>query len=213
MSRLTPVVAPRLPAATVEYDQRFIDQFTNALRLYFNQLDSQSGALIGSLGGQFINAPHGAFQSNANQTVATINTPTLIALEVTDFSNGVYRTIGDGIHVQQSGIYNLQYSVQVTNTDTQAHDFAIWLRKNGADIAMTNSVFSILGTHGGQPGYFVGACNFYVELLAGEYVELWWSTNSTQVSLQTLPAITTPFIAPGAPSAVCTLSFVSSLAK
>jgi len=32
------VVAPRLPAATQEYDPMFINQLTNVLRLYFNQL-------------------------------------------------------------------------------------------------------------------------------------------------------------------------------
>ena len=34
------VVAPRLPAATQEYDPALINQLTNVLRLYFNQLDN-----------------------------------------------------------------------------------------------------------------------------------------------------------------------------
>lgn len=34
------VVAPRLPAATQEYDAKYINQLTNVLRLYFNQLDN-----------------------------------------------------------------------------------------------------------------------------------------------------------------------------
>ena len=34
------VTAPRLPAAPVEYDQRFMDQLLSILRLYFNQLDN-----------------------------------------------------------------------------------------------------------------------------------------------------------------------------
>jgi hypothetical protein len=43
-------VAPRLPAAPVEYDQRFIDQLTNILRLYFAQLDNPSPMLVSSQG-------------------------------------------------------------------------------------------------------------------------------------------------------------------
>lgn len=35
-------IAPRLPAAPVEYDQRFMDQLLGILRLYFNQLDNPS---------------------------------------------------------------------------------------------------------------------------------------------------------------------------
>jgi hypothetical protein len=42
--------APRLPAAPVEYDQRFMDQLTNILRLYFTQLDNASPMLAASQG-------------------------------------------------------------------------------------------------------------------------------------------------------------------
>jgi len=43
-------IAPRLPAAPVEYEQRFIDQLTNILRLYFVQLDNPSPMLVSSQG-------------------------------------------------------------------------------------------------------------------------------------------------------------------
>lgn len=208
---LIPSKAPRLLAAPVEYLQRFVDDLTNALRLYFNQIDTIMQLVLGTRGGQYINNPYGAYQSNVSQTVATINTPTLIAFDVVDFENGMHRNVGNGLHVEQSGLYNVQFSLQVTNTDTQAHDAAVWLRKNGVDYPFSNSVFTISGTHGGQPGYHVVAANFYISMLADDYVELWWSTNSTQVILNALPAITTPFITPGAPSAVCTITFVSSL--
>jgi len=34
------VVAPRLPAATQQYEENYINQLNNVLRLYFNQLDN-----------------------------------------------------------------------------------------------------------------------------------------------------------------------------
>ena len=34
------VIAPRLPAATPQYDPALINQITNVLRIYFNQLDN-----------------------------------------------------------------------------------------------------------------------------------------------------------------------------
>jgi len=40
--------APRLPAAPVEYNQQFMDQFTNILRLYFTQIDNPSPMLAAS---------------------------------------------------------------------------------------------------------------------------------------------------------------------
>jgi hypothetical protein len=41
-------VAPRLPAAPVEYSQQFMDQLTNILRLYFTQVDNPSPILAAS---------------------------------------------------------------------------------------------------------------------------------------------------------------------
>jgi hypothetical protein len=43
-------IAPRLLAAPVEYDQRFMDDFANILRLYFNQLDNASPMAAASQG-------------------------------------------------------------------------------------------------------------------------------------------------------------------
>jgi hypothetical protein len=47
---LNRVVAPRLPAATQQYDERYINQLNNVLRLYFNQLDNILGQLSTSGG-------------------------------------------------------------------------------------------------------------------------------------------------------------------
>lgn len=42
------VVAPRLPNATKEYDEQYINNLTNILRLYFNQIDKILGQLMTS---------------------------------------------------------------------------------------------------------------------------------------------------------------------
>jgi hypothetical protein len=42
------VTQPRLPAAPVEYDARYMEQLINVLRLYFSQLDNASPAIFAS---------------------------------------------------------------------------------------------------------------------------------------------------------------------
>ena len=39
-------VAPNLPVATNDYERRYQDQFSNALRLYFRQVDNSNEQLI-----------------------------------------------------------------------------------------------------------------------------------------------------------------------
>ena len=82
--RLPNPVAPRLPAATTQYEQRFQDQFTSILRLYFNQLDSVNSVLLGELGGRFFNNPYASVQRTTDFNWAAANTPALITCNQND---------------------------------------------------------------------------------------------------------------------------------
>jgi hypothetical protein len=49
--------APNLPIAPVEYSQQYVDQLTNAFRLYFGQIDNTTQALITPDSGTTANRP------------------------------------------------------------------------------------------------------------------------------------------------------------
>jgi hypothetical protein len=112
--------------------------------------------------------------------------------------------------VVNSGIYNLQWSGQFENADTQLHDASVWIRVNGTDVVGSNGLISVPNKHGGVNGHTIAAWNYFVQLDAGDYVELWWSTDDAQVSLQYYAAGTSP-TRPTTASVIATLSFVSAL--
>lgn len=211
MAKLNLSRPPRLPTAPADYEPQFHNQHSDVLRLYFNQLDNAVNNLLRPRGGQFLSFPFGSFLATASQSVAAINTPQHLALDTTDIASGMSLVVGDGVHVETSGVYNIQFSAQLTNYDTQAFEVDIWIRKNGVDAPYTASVVTVPSTHGGQPGYYVLAANFYLQLLAEDYFEFWWSSNSLLTQVQTLPPITTPFASPGSPGFACTVTFVSEL--
>jgi hypothetical protein len=208
INRYRPVVQPRLPAAPNEYTPEFIEQYSNILRLYFNQLDNLTGALLGESGGRFIRFPYGAFSSDQDQT-ATANTATLMTLNTTDFANEVSIATSK-ITVANSGIYNLQFSTQFENSDTQLHDTYIWLRQNGTDIPGSTGFVSIPNKHGGTNGHIIVGWNYFINMAASDYVEIYWSPTNAGVSIQHLAASGTP-TKPSTQSVVATLSFVSAL--
>ena len=80
---------PLLPIAPVEYGQRYQDQYSNALRLYFNQLSGIFSTELGPLGGRFLNNPYGSFYDTTDQTAASTTTAYAITYNTTDLSNGV----------------------------------------------------------------------------------------------------------------------------
>ena len=45
---IRPTVAPNLPIGPVTYSQQFMDQYSNVLRLYFNQIDNFTTGLTAS---------------------------------------------------------------------------------------------------------------------------------------------------------------------
>ena len=211
MALLTQVAPPRLPSAPFEYERRFHDQHSDVLRLYFNQLGSNVNTLIGLRGGQYLNFPYAAIQRTTDKTF-TANTATQITFDTNDFLNGCTNDGTDGIHVEQSGIYNYQFSVQLKNTDTQIHSAYIWLRINNVDVTGTGSKFDVIASHGGTPGFVIAACNFYVQLEANDTIEMWAAATDVAVTFDATAAQTSPFPMPSIPSVVATLSFVSALA-
>ena len=203
------VEPPALPQATEEYARSYQDQSNNVLRLFFNRLTASLNAILSVNGGANIQFPYGAFQSSVDQT-AVVNTATAMTFNVTDYSNDVSVVSSSKITVTTAGIYNLQWSGQFENADTQLHDASVWIRLNGADVVGSNSLVSVPNKHGGVNGHTIAAWNYFVELQANQYVELWWSTDDTQVSLQYYAAGVTP-TRPTTASVIATLSFVSAL--
>lgn len=153
--------------------------------------------------------PYGAFQDSTDQTIASTTTAYAMGLNTTDYSEGISVTNTSRIKVDYSGLYNLQFSAQFTNTDSAEQDISIWFRKNGSDVANSNSEFTINKKHGSLDGRLICALNFFIALAKDDYVEIMWSATSTTVSLQQIPAQTSP-TRPATPSVIATLSYLSS---
>jgi hypothetical protein len=212
----TPPV-PDLPNPQDRYERLTVAQTNERLRTFFLRVRNAFQALLGPRGGKYLNIPYGAFQDTTDQT-ASANTATVMTFNTTDFANGVSVVTSGGkasrLTVAQAGIYNLQFSAQFQNTDTQLHDVSIWLRKDasgaGVDVDGSTGFISVPNSHGGIDGHIIVGWNYYVTLNANDFVEIWWSTPSTLVTIQAYPAGTSP-TRPTTASVVATLTFVSNL--
>jgi hypothetical protein len=224
--------APALPLPPPQYDVRQQNDLLRTLRLYFNRLDSLSpnesqsyraDAFIGGTfkGSQIVGTslsafgsglvvPYGAFQDSTDQIAANTTTAYPVTYNTTDYSNGVFVENSSRITPYVSGLYNLQFSIQLVNTDAQIHDIDIWFRKNGTNIANSNSRYSVPNSHGGVDGHLIAALNLFTELNARDYVEIMWKTDNVAVSIQALPTSSSPS-RPAIPSVIATLSWVSAI--
>jgi hypothetical protein len=208
-NRIINPAVPNLPLGTEQYERRYQDQFTNILRLYFNQLRNALSELLGNSGGRYLAFPYGAFSSDQDQTTTT-NTATLMTFNTTDFSNDVVLDTDSKIKAVNPGIYNLQFSAQFQNTDTAFQDVYIWLKQNGEDITGSTGFISVPNRHAGTNGHSIIGWNYFLTMNAQDYVQIYWSVPNTAVTIQHLAASGTP-TKPSTQSVVATLSFVSAL--
>ena len=221
---ITPAV-PNLPLGTEQYERRYQDQFTNVLRLYFNQLRNALGELFGTNGGKYLEFPHIAASDGAIQYATAANTPTIIQWSSLDSGSGFTLNPNSSATALLSGVYKITYSLQFANNDNVAHDAIVWLRTDGAvpspadDVANSSTVFTLPARKSaGVPSFVCGYSEVVFPMNAGDSVSLWWGTDqaatsggATGVYIDYQAAQTTPMPYPAVPSAIGSITFVSAL--
>lgn len=221
---IRPSKAPNLPIAPVSYSQQYVDQLTNAFRLYFAQLDNFTQSIGGPLGGKYLEFPHVAASDSTDQYATASDTPTIIKWNTLDYAEGFTLNVDNTATALNAGIYKIDYSLQLINTDNVAHDANVWLRITSGgittDVAASTSQFSVSARKStGVYSYVVAYSSVVFELGAGDSVGLWWATNQAYsttgpvdgVYIEHKPAQTSPYIMPSIPSSIGSITFVSEI--
>lgn len=175
------VVPPALPLATEQYNRPFMDQNSNVLRLFFNRLTNIVNTLLSTEeGGKFLYVPRALFYSTTDQAAAAVGTGYPVEFENTYIGDGITINGTDDtrITVSADGVYNFQVTLQTDHAGGSDSTITTWINKNGTD-----------QPYGGQQqtvkGNSVHAVywNFSIDLLAGQYIEMYWATDDTALSL------------------------------
>ena len=154
--------------------------------------------------------PYGAWQDSTDQTASSTTTAYPITFNTTDHSNGISVASGSHLKVDYSGLYNVQFSFQLSSLSNATSDVSVWFRKNGTDIAASNSVFGLAPRKSASDPYnIIAAMNFFVALEKNDYIEIMWSTTDTAVTINQIGAQSSP-TRPSTPSAIVTMQYVSS---
>ena len=225
LNRIINPAPPNLPLGTDQYERRYQDQYSNVLRLYFNQLKNALGELFGTNGGKYIEFPHIAASDSAIQYATAANTPTIVKWNTLDTGSGFTLNSNNTATALISGIYKITYSLQFANNDNAIHDAIVWLRVDGTsatslnDVANSTTVFTLQARKSALlPNYVCGYSEVVFTLNAGESVGLWWGTDqaatsggATGIYIDYRAAQTSPMAYPAVPSALGSITFVSAL--
>jgi hypothetical protein len=153
----------------------------------------------------------GSFYDTTTQTAASTTVAYPITLNTTSGSNGI--AIGSPtsrVVFTYAGVYSITFSIQFENSSSDDHRITTWLKKNGTDITDSSSITSIPKSHGADNGAIITTVNYVIELQAGDYLQTYWQTESTAVSITTIPAGTTP-TTPLSPSIIWTATLANAI--
>jgi hypothetical protein len=156
----------------------------------------------------YVNAPFqkvfGAFQDRSNQIHLNLNQGRAVQCNSTMITQGVSVTNDvDGrptlFLVQESGFYNIQFSLQFSRTTGgSSKQASIWLRQNYNDVAWTNTHMTFVS----NSGKLVASWNFVVQANISEPIQLMWSVD--ELGIQMIAEVANA-VHPATPSAIITI--------
>lgn len=225
--------SPALPLPREEYDRQYIDQLLRVLTIYFNQLDSltpiQADQFIGDTftGGVFfgkgygLKFPHIAASDSTDQVATGNNIATAVKWNTLD--SGYEWTLNSpgSATADFAGVYKITYSLQFINTANAIHYVDVWLKVNNNNVANSTSRFFIparKSSSPGEEGYALAYSEVTFTVDAGDEIELYWATDlagnpttpTDGVYMFHDAASASPYSRPAIPSAIGSITFVSS---
>jgi hypothetical protein len=138
-----------------------------------------------------------------DQTNAGATSVNLMKYRTTDISRDISIASDTRITLAKAGVYNIQFSAQIYKAGGGTSLVDIWLRKNGSNVAQTNTEVQIIG----NTGRTLAAWNFVVQASAGDYFEIAWASADTGVYLDAVGTQSNP-TRPAIPSVILTVTQV-----
>ena len=170
------------------YDDKFLQWNSTTNESEFVTINS--GNISGISTGYY-----GNFFDTTTQNVVGVNTYQPVRLNTTELSNQVSIANSSHIVVANSGVYNIQFSLQIDKTQGSGAHIYIWLRKNGLDVPNSATELAVQGTS----SEIVAAWNFVVQSESNDYYELMWSATDSHIRLK---AVSANGVVPAIPSVI-----------
>ena len=200
------VQPPALPIPKAGPLKQYLDDLNNILRLFFNLLANAVNNVFGELGGRFIDVPNALYFSTIDQPIAVVDTAQPVTFNQTYLESGfsINGASNSQITATYGGVYNFQFTTQIVSGSASSKTIYLWISRNGTDLGYTAKDVVLSGSADVNEATW----NFNLDLAAGEYVEMKWSSDDIDASLNS-EAATSPH--PGVASAVVTINFISAL--
>lgn len=225
--------APALPLPRPAYDPQQMSELLRALRIYFNQLDSETPRVAEAFtgdyfyGGEFtgskfaggtlagfgsgLEVPHALLMSDQDQASAGVTSENIVTMNQIIFSDGINVENNSRITFAYKGQYLVTARFQFANRGNAAQEFEIWAKNSGVNYPLSNTRFDIAARKSATIWSHVTAnISGIFTVTNGEYLEFAWWSDGADMYLESYAAGTSP-TRPAIASVIITITFVSAL--
>ena len=157
----------------------------------------------GPTGAGGVLAYYGSFYDSTTQTLTSTTGAQAVNIGSTFEASGVSLQSSSQVKFSYAGTYTVTFSAQLSNTNAAIQTARLWIRKNGTDVADSNSVVDVPGTHGGVDGHILATVNYVATFATNDYIQVYWNGTNTSLSIEQLPSATGP-VRPAVPSIILT---------
>jgi hypothetical protein len=148
----------------------------------------------------------GAFYDTTDQPIVTANTAQVVTINSTYSASGISVGSTSRLILSTIGTYQFTFVAAVHSLSNSTETGTFWIRLNGTDYPNSAVQIDL------EPRKSVGVASSQLVTVsiigtstsANDYIELWWSGTSTDLSLQYSPAGTSP-VTPATPSVIANL--------
>ena len=151
---------------------------------------------------------HGSFFDTTDVSL-NLDEAVPVPLGQTDFATGVSIVGGTRITMGVTGRFNIAFSIQLEKTDAGTDWVSLWLRKNGDDVAWSNTDVALVGQDANSRT--VIAWNFFVEATTvGDFWQLMIASTTSasgRMLIQSVDPQTGP-VRPAIPGTIVTVNQV-----
>lgn len=154
-------------------------------------------------------APYGEFSNNTDQLAPSAGSTAVVAWDTTKIANGVSISNTSRINVINDGLYGVFVSLQLQNSNNSAEYADVWYRVNGTDVTNSGRRFFLPARKSAvEPSHVVGILSTYLDLDAGDYVEVAGSVSNVSVTLEHFNA-DAGIPRPAIPAAIAKVNYIA----
>jgi hypothetical protein len=152
------------------------------------------------------NRSYGAWSDSTDQAGSTV-AGVAMTFNTQDITDSITLVNNSELTVQNTGIYDLQFSSQLKNTDNIQHEVTIWFKVNGVDLDNSATIITVPARKNNNVhGYAVAAWNIFFDLNSSDHVEIYWLKSDATVTMEHSSSTA---LHPAVPSVIVTVQQVA----